>query len=147
MMRKNYIPIFAFLSLLILTFRFSFGLNDFAEQGWHVTIFPAYFIWLLIGLAIFLFAVIGYWLLTSRANKTAWGLFAIHFVLTIPSIVYLMIPSIFLDTSIIESGELMNVLHFRIRLIPVAWALFIIGQVLFLVYFIRTIKQEKLITT
>ena len=91
---------------------------------------------------ILLLVTIGYWLLSKRTDKTNWTLFAIHFILTIPTIIYLKFPSIFLEVRSTDQNKLLEALEFRMRLIPVAWALFIAGQILFLIYYIRTIKVK-----
>ena len=83
---------------------------------------------------------IAYWLLLQRVDKINWTLFAIHFVLTIPTIMYLKFPSILLDGQQTNQDELLKAISFRIKLIPIAWTLFIVGKTLFIIYFLRTIK-------
>ncbi|OJY85075.1 MAG: hypothetical protein BGP14_04315 [Sphingobacteriales bacterium 44-15] len=145
-MTKPYIPFLAFLILLLLTIPFSFDFATSVVPGWHTTIFPPYFIWGLIVMIVLLLVTIGYWLLSKRTDKTNWTLFAIHFVLTIPTIIYLKFPSILLDVQLTDQNELIRAIEFRIKVIPVAWTLFIVGQILFLIYFIRTIKAKPIMT-
>lgn len=142
-MRRPYIPFLAFLILLLLTIPFSFDFATSVVPGWHTTIFPPYFIWGLIVITVLLLVTIGYWLLSKQTDNTNWTLFAIHFVLTIPTIIYLKFPSILLDVQLTDQDELIKAIAFRIKLIPIAWTLFIVAQVLFLIYFIRTIKKSK----
>lgn len=141
-MTKPYIPFLAFLILLLLTIPFSFDFATSVVPGWHITIFPSYFIWGLIVITTLLLTTIGYWLLSKRTDNTNWALFAFHFVLTIPTIIYLKFPSVLLDMQLANQDELINAITFRLKLIPVAWTLFIVGQILFLIYFIRTIKTK-----
>jgi hypothetical protein len=89
---------------------------------------------------------IGYWLLSKRTDKTNWTLFAIHFALTIPTIIYLKFPFILLDVQLTNQGELLKAIDFRMKLIPLAWVLFIVGQILFLIYFIRVLKTRPTLT-
>jgi len=141
-MTRPYIPFFAFLALLLLTIPFS---GDFATSvvpGWHVTIYPPYFIWGLALTAVLLFVVIGYWLLSKRVDKTNWTLFIIHLLLTVPAIVFMKFPSVLMDANEINGDELARDLYFRIKLIPWTQGLFIVGQVLFLIYFIRTLQRK-----
>ncbi len=140
-MTRPYIPFLAFLILLLLTIPFSFDFATSVVPGWHTTIFPAYFIWGLAVLIVLLLLTIGYWLLSKRADKANLTLFAIHFALTIPTIIYLKFPSIFLNVQLTGQNELMRAIEFRMKLIPFAWTIFIVGQFLFLIYFIRTIRQ------
>src|SRR5215216_5777514 len=121
-MNKPYIPFLAFLVLLLLTIPFS---SDFATSvvpGWHTTIFPPYFIWGLVVIIVLVLVTIGYWLLSKRTGKTNWALFAIHFLLTIPTVIYLKFPAILLDLQMANQDELIRTLEFRMRLISVAWA-------------------------
>lgn len=146
-MKRPYIPLFAFLILLLLTIPFSFDFATSVIPGWHTTIFPPYFIWGLIVVIVLLLVTIGYWLLSKRTYKISWTLFAIHFALTIPTIIYLKFPSILLDMQLTDQEKWIRAIEFRMRLIAVAWSLFIVGQILFLIYFFRTIKQSKRIAT
>jgi len=38
----------------------------------------------------------------------------------------------------------MKAVSYRLKLIPVAWALFIVGQVLFVIYVVRSFKTNQL---
>jgi hypothetical protein len=141
-MKRPYLPFFAFLILLWLTIPFSFIFSTDAIPGWHTTIFPLYFIWRLIVMGALLFVTIGYWLLKKQADRINWTLFAIHFALTIPTVIYLKFPSMFLDVHTANQYELFKLIQFRIELIPIAWTLFIIGQLLFFIYYLRTIRVK-----
>jgi hypothetical protein len=145
-MTRPYIPFLAFLILLVLTIPFSFDFATSVVPGWHTTIFPPYFIWGLFVMIVLLLVTIGYWLLSKRTDKTNWTLFAIHFALTIPTIIYLKFPSILLDVQTTDYDKLIKAIEFRMKLIPVAWILFIAGQILFLIYYIRTIKSKRIAT-
>lgn len=142
-MTRPYIPFLAFLFLLLLTIPFSFDFATSVVPGWHTTIFPPYFIWGLIVLIVLLMVTIGYWLLSKRTVKTNWSLFAIHTALTIPTIIYLKFPTILLEVQTTDYEELVKALEFRMKLVPVACILFIAGQILFLFYYIRTIKTKS----
>jgi hypothetical protein len=142
-MTRPYIPVFAFLILLLLTIPFSFDFATSVVPGWHTTFFPPYFIWGLIVIIVFLLVIIGYWLLSKRTDKINWTLFAIHFALTIPTIIYLKFPTILLNVQMTNQNELIKAIELRMKLIPAAWTLFIAGQILFLIYYIRTIKTKR----
>jgi len=145
-MTRLYIPFLAFLVLLLLTIPLSFDFATSVVPGWHTTIYPPYFIWGLILIVVLLLVTIGYWLLSKRVDKINWTLIAIHFILTIPTVIFLNFPSIFLNVQPTNQEELLRDLSLRIKLIPVAWTLFIVGQVLFLVYYIRAIKAGRVAT-
>jgi hypothetical protein len=143
---RPYIPFLAFLVLLVLTIPFS---SDFATSvipGWHTTIFSPYFIWQLIIIFLLLLSTIGYWLLSKRIDKINWRLFAFHFILTIPMLTFLKFPTIFLNIDQTYQEKIIKVISLQRKLIPLVWTLFIIGQVLFVIYFIR-ITNSKHVTT
>jgi hypothetical protein len=143
-MTKPYIPFFAFLTLLFLIIPFSFDFATSVVPGWHTTIFPPFFIWGLIVIVILLLVTIGYWLLSKQVDKINWTLFVIHFGLTIPAVIYLKIPTIFLEVPLTNQEELIKAILLRIKFIPVAWALFGIGQIIFVIYFARTIYSKRI---
>jgi hypothetical protein len=145
-MTRSYIPFLAFLILLLLTIPFSFDFATSVVPGWHTTIFPPYFTWRLIVMIVLLLVTIGYWLLCKRTGTINWTLFAIHFALTIPIVIYLKFPSILLDVQLSNQQELTKAIVFRMKLIPIAWILFIGGQILFLFYFTRTIRARHIAT-
>ena len=142
-MKRPYIPFLTFLVLLLLTIPFSLNFAASVVPGWHTTIFPPYFIWGLILIIVLLFVTIGYWLLSKRVDKINWTLFALHFILTIPTVVFLKFPSIFLNLPLTDQEEIIKAIYLRMKLIPFAWTLFIIGQVLFIIYFVRTINSKR----
>jgi hypothetical protein len=142
-MKRHYIPFLAFLILLLLTIPFSFDFATSVVPGWHTTIFPPYFVWGISVVIFLLVATIGYWLLTKRADKISWTLFAFHSILTIPTLIYLKFPTIFLDVHQTNQEGIMKEIYLRIKLIPFSWALFIVGQILFIIYYIRTIISNQ----
>ncbi|MEX6691058.1 hypothetical protein QTN47_26350 [Danxiaibacter flavus] len=130
-MKRTYIPFLAFHILLLLTIPFSFDFATSVVPGWHTTISPPYFIGQLTIIIVLRLSIIGYWLLSKRADKTNWILFAIHFALTAPTMLYLKFPPILLDVQLTDRNELIRAFDFRMKLVPVAWALFIVGQIIF----------------
>jgi hypothetical protein len=142
-MIKTLIPFLAFLILLLLTIPFSLDFSTSVVPGWHTTIYPPYFIWGLALMVILLLVTIGYWLLSKRVDNINWTLFAIQLILTIPTVIFLKFPSILLSVQETNLNELTKAVALRIKLIPVAWVLFIAGQVLFLVYYVRATKINR----
>lgn len=145
-MRRSYIPFLAFLILFLLAIQFSFDFSNSVVPGWHTAIFPPNFILGLLIIIVLLFVVIGYWLLSKKSDKTSWLLFAIHFLITITTVIYLWVPSIFLNLQVENRNEQIKTLAFRMKLIPLAWAFFIVGQILFLIYYIRILRRKHTIT-
>ncbi|PVD53301.1 hypothetical protein DC498_05340 [Terrimonas sp.] len=145
-MKKPYTPFLAFLVLILITIPFSFDFSTSIVPGWHTTIFPAYFIGELIVIIVLLFVIIGYWLLSKQGDKTSWILFAIHFLFTIPTIIYIKFPTVFLDLQIPNQDKQIKAIAFRMHFISAAWILFVLGQILFVIYYIRVQKVKHTIS-
>jgi hypothetical protein len=145
-MARPCIPFLAFLVILILAIPFSFHFASSVVPGWHTTIYPPYFAWTAIVIIIMLFVTIGYWLLSRQVDKINWTLFIVHFIVTIPTVIFIKFPSIFLDVHQANQHELIKRILLRVKLIPWGHGIFIAGQILFLIYFIRTIKSKVRLT-
>ncbi len=145
-MKKSYIPFLAFLILLVLTLPFPFHYATSVVPGWHTTIFPPYFAGIFVVVIVLLFITIAYWLLSKKVDKTNWTLFIIHFLATIPTIIFIRFPFILLNSQQASEAELLTNISNRIKLIPMASSIFIAAQILFLIYFFRTIRAKRIIT-
>ena len=145
-MKKSYIPFLAFLILLVLRIPFSFDYATSVIPGWHTTIFPPYLTGIFVVVIILIFVTIGYWLLSRRVDKTNWTLFIIHLLVTIPTIIFIRFPFILLPAQQTSQPELLTNISTRINLIPIASWIFIASQIIFLIYFIRTITAKRIIT-
>ena len=64
-MNRLFIPLLVILVLVLLAVAFSFDSSTLAVPGWHTTIYPPYFIWVIILILVLLFVSIGYWLSTN----------------------------------------------------------------------------------
>ncbi len=141
-MKKHYFLLYANIGLLLLTFpaSFLFGTSYFADLQTrnYSTSFMVIFTLLLTSL----FVILGSYLQSQRANKLIWTLFAFHIALTIPTVVFLKFPSIFLDFQSTSIGDILKAMSVRIKFIPAAWVLFVIGQALFLFYFLKTVRRS-----
>jgi hypothetical protein len=145
-MKKSYIPFLAFLILLVLTIPFPFHFAASVIPGWHTIIFPTYLVRTIIVVIILILATFAYWLLSKRVDKTNWTIFIIHFLATIPTVMFIKFPFMLLNAQHASHAELLRNISIRIKLIPIAYWIFIAGQILFLIYFIRTITAKRIIT-
>ncbi len=82
-----------------------------------------------------------------RTDRINWTLFVIHLLVTILTLTYLKIPTILLDVRQLNQDDLTKAITFRVKLLPATRTLFIAGQILFLIYYIRTIKAERIAKT
>jgi hypothetical protein len=90
-----------------------------------------------------LFAANGMRPLSGKVDKITWALFYIHHLMTLPSILFIKFPSLLLNIKLTDPNELMSKLAFRMELIPIAYDIFIVGQLVFIIYFIRSLKTKR----
>ena len=144
-MKKNFLPVLAFLVILVFTFLFSFHFGASVIPGWHSTLYPPYLKWMNLLVITLMLGIIRYWLLQKQADKISWGLFALHFLLTIPTVLFLQNPTILLNEPSAKPEELFKQISERLNLIPLGWTLFIIGQLIFVIYFVRTLLDKQIL--
>ena len=143
-MQKSHLPLCVFGLFLILTIPLSFNefSLDFATSvipGWHTTIFPPYFLINTIIFIVMLFVVMAYWKISKRTKEVNWTNFFIHLVLTIPAIFYIAKPYV-IDNLLIQQSEILSS-QTIVSLMIAPYVLFMVGQVLFFTYFIRSITR------
>lgn len=141
-MKKWPIPLLAFFILLILNYPFLPYANS-VIPGWHTTIYPPYFVAGAVVLIILMLVIIGYWLLLKRVDKVNWTLFVLHLLFTIPTVIYLKYPMMFFDFEHSSPEDIAKETVTRFQLITISWVLFAIGQLVFIVYFLRTMLTNR----
>ena len=108
-MTKPYIPFFAFLALLLLIIPNSFQVSTSVIPGWHATIYPPYFILEFLLLVVLLF--VRNCLLANikkSMTKQTGRYFLFIYYITIPSIVFIKFPSLFVNVENIDEKEILN---------------------------------------
>jgi len=144
-MKKKYIP-FLFLLLLCLLaaiLPFSFDRPSSVVRAWHTTVVPqSLIIWFVI-IAVCIFDTIGYWLIARQTAKVNWVFFIVHAAFTIPTIIFIKLPFLFINAQQIEIAQLIT--QYK-KWRSIAWLAFIAGQSLFFLYYMRIIQQHKRIT-
>lgn len=142
-MKSAYLPFIIFLLLFLSTMPLSFEAATSVVPGWHMSIFPPWFI-AGTGVTIVLFLIlIGYWLLAKRNVKLKPALFIGHIVLTFPFMLYLIFPGILVTGQLNNEDELLQMAELNMKVAITTLAFFILGQVLFIIYFIRIIKNKN----
>lgn len=117
-----------FIIYLLLTISFFPMSSDYATSvvpGWHTTIFPPFAVGQFIVVLSLVGVIFGYYKLSRRTDTINWKLFIIHFILTIPLLIILKF-----DTYI--STDINPMIT-----IPVSIFMFIIGQIVFLLHYLR----------
>ncbi len=88
-----------------------------------------------------MFAMIGFWLAQNNAGKINWILFLLHCLLSIPALMIIIFPGIFMNAL---NNNFQQEIYFRLQLITPAKWIFGISQILFLIYFFRTFYSKKI---
>ncbi len=137
-MKREGIAFFVFLVLLLLSIPFESDVATSLLPGWHVEIYPP----CCIAAIILFFVTAGYWILLKRAVRMNPILFVTHVLLSIPTVVFIRLPFLFVHFQAIKNvedyGELFNK---RMTMLECAFSLFILGQLLFGVFFLLKLKQ------
>lgn len=131
-MKLSYIPSLIFICLFMSFFPLSSDYATSVVPGWHTTIFPPYFILQFIVVLIILLVSFAYWKLSTITGTINWIFFIIHFILTIPAIIYLKYGLMIFNSVTISKDEL---------LIPIS---FVIGQILFIVHYVRSLQRKRI---
>jgi tellurite resistance protein TehA-like permease len=129
--------------LLILTVFAPLIMSFSVIPGWYATIFPiTYSVQTRISILTLLFAVIGYIILTKKFSKSNYGLFIVHFLLTIPTIIISIFPIEYagFSSSIDDIKKRVQQIHFIERL---SFNGFIVGQIIFAAYFFYKMKLKR----
>lgn len=131
-MRIQQLPFLVYLLLTISLFPFSLDYAVSVVPGWHTTVFPPYFIWQSIVVLVMLLVSIAYWKLSKISDSINWTFFIIHFILTIPAIIYLKFDTVIINLAINSKDVL---------LISIA---FVLGLILFIVQYVRSFQRLRI---
>lgn len=143
-MKKVYIPVLVILVILILKFEFSFDFHPTASAGWHLTIFPDYYLASIVFIIGLMFLAIAFWLKSNKADKINWSLFGFHFLITIPGLVFMKFPFLFLNPQLMPRDTFLRAVPTYTVLTSYTYSALLIAQILFLIYFMRVITQKPL---
>jgi uncharacterized membrane protein (DUF485 family) len=92
---------------------------------------------------VLLLITIGYRSLSKRGHTISLPLFIVHLLLTIPTVLFIRAPFLFLDLDGSDLEGLSRQVTFAKALVSVSFALFVVGQVLFGIYVFRAIQLRK----
>lgn len=140
---KAYLPFFIFLLLSLVMFPFSFDTATSVVPGWHTSILSPYATMTGIYVLGLCLVTIAYWVLARRNKKVNLSFFIIHFLLTIPIFIYLLFPGMLFLSPPSNGDEIGALIERTARLMLLALALFTLGQVLFFIYFIRSMQEKS----
>ena len=145
-MKSKYFQTFIFLTLLILTVWSQYRTSSTVVPGWHTVVYPSNYLLVIsfITLSLFL-AIIGYTYFSYKKKPIGPWIFILHFLLTVPLIIALLYSFKTIDMSTLSKAEFDRIIIQKEWYEYLLFSLFIIGQLVFLIYFIKhfTIKTAR----
>ena len=138
-MRKPHL-VFILLTILHASFLY-FEQDAFSvTPGWHTTLVLMPLVDILSATIILIIVCAGYWWLIRKLGKVSLPFFILHFLLTFPTLFYLRMP-FFIQQG--DSFDEIDLEWIGNKMIPAISFIFIIGQLLFLLYFTISLLQAK----
>ena len=142
-MIKSTIPLLSFVLLSMLAIPiFSLDNSSFVVPGWHF-IFPSNKIPILLIFILTLLSAIAYFLLKTKGQKMAKNIFLAHLLLSLPAIFITRVPFMFLMARITDFKEIQRQFFMGEIILYLSYTLFLVGQIIFAVYFIKTFLQKQ----
>ena len=139
-MQQKYLPFLSFIFLLTIATPFESGFR-IQNSGWK-TIIPTtsyleVIVWTLIAIISFV-----YWLKLKRQNETSFNIYLLHFVLTVPIVLYARLNSL-VRQILAKNSEDMSELITSLTLVACSvLLLFCIGQMIFIVTLVKKRKNK-----
>ena len=143
LMSKIYLPFLVFVILFILTFPLFYDYAISKVPGWNTNLYPPLFVSVFIVSISLIPAIIGYWLMAKKINKINWPFFLVHLIFTIPIILLLKWPYNSRVAQVTEQTEQIKSLENLGKLAITWWVLFFAGQILFILFCIRSIMIKS----
>lgn len=144
-MRQPFLPFFIFAMLFTLTIPFPFGIATSVVPGWHTTVLTPHFLTTIAITIIMLLVTIAYWKLSKQHDKKSSTIFSLHLALTIPTVLFIRAPFLFLNIDGADLNVLNRQVTFATAIIVTSFILFVVGQILFGIYYwkIRQLKNPR----
>ena len=147
-MKKKFLPLLTFFGLFLFTspLLILFSESDMVTSlvpGWHTTIFQPHFLLSIVISIALLLNSIGYAMLLRKRQLLNLKLFAIHLLLTIPIVLHLNFPFLFLAEKLNQSADsLAREVDLEILIFKITMIAFIVGKIVFWIYFMVKIRQK-----
>ena len=141
-LKAGYISFLTLLILFLLSISMSFDFATSVVPGWHTTVYHPFSISNRFVIIFLSLATIGYWHLAKRGVKINTTLFVGHLMLTIPALIFMRVPPLFIGSDHSIHDKIINQLIFREQLLKVTTILFL-GQVIFLIYYFKAIISQR----
>jgi hypothetical protein len=136
---KNYIPLVSFALLLIVAIPFESGFTIQSLTGWNKVIPSTSYLEIIVLIIISIITFI-YWKISN--NKIDLKLFALHFILTIPIVVWARFNFTIHQFTVKNSTDIFEMIDLINRILYTVLLLFVIGQMSF-AYLLFKIRNKN----
>lgn len=136
---KNYIPQISFTLLLLLAIPFESGFTIQSLTGWNMVIPSTSYLEIIVLILISIITFI-YWKIAN--SKIVLKLFALHFILTIPIVLWARFNFPIRQITAKNSTDIFEMIDLIDRILYTVLLLFFIGQVIF-AFLLFKIRKEK----
>ncbi len=140
-MYKIHIPFIAFAVLVILITPTTSDVVAPVVASWNRTILPSFFVITFIVFIFLLIATFAYRILPQKTKHINWKIFITHLLLSLPVVILSKFPFLLFNQQSSAIGELKKPMNWEVNTIYLACVLFISGQIIFGIYFIKTASR------
>lgn len=140
---KRFIHSFIFLILLIVTLISLYNAEPVVIPGWYTIDYASKYS---IGISIIILslttAIGGYAFLSFKKKYLSSWVFGLHFLLTIPVIIALIYPFKSMELTSVSVYEIEKLLSQQEWMENILFAIFIVGQLIFLTFFVKSVRSQ-----
>lgn len=133
---KKYVPFIAFTSLLILSIPFESGFTIQSLSGWNTVIPSTSYLEIIVLILISIITFI-YWRISKKETQINLKLFVIHFIMTIPIILWARFNFPIRQITAKNSTDILEMITLIDRILYLVLISFFAGQVFFAILLIK----------
>jgi len=142
MNRNNYIPVIAFLSLLILSIPFESGFTIQSLTGWKSVIPNTSYLEIIVLILISIITFV-YWKISKRKSQINLKLFIVHFIMTIPIVLWARFNFPIRQIASKNSTDILEMIDLINRILYTVIILFFVGQTFFVILLLKMRKVKQ----
>ncbi|GIZ08737.1 hypothetical protein [Flavobacterium sp. UMI-01] len=142
MYSKRYTPLISFSLLLILATPFESGFTFQSLTGWNMVIPSTSYLEIIVLIIVSIIAFI-YWRLLKNKSKIDFKLFTLHYLLTIPIVLWARFNFPIRQFTAKNSTDIFEMIDLINRILYTVLLLFSIGQIIFAYLLFKIRKKNK----
>lgn len=138
---KKYVPLIAFTLLLILAIPFESGFTIQSLSGWNMVIPSTSYLEIIVLILISIITFV-YWRISKKETQINLKLFLIHFIFSIPIVVWARFNFPIRQITAKNSTEILQMIALIDRILYTILLLFFVGQTFFVILLIKIRKTK-----